>query len=74
MELLQTSYFALFVIICLGFIIGNVKIKGVSLDISAIIFVALVFGHFGVVMPSILEKIGLILFIYTIGVQAGPGF
>jgi len=74
MELLQTSYFALFVIICLGFIIGNIKIKGVSLDISAIIFVALVFGHFGVVMPSILEKIGLILFIYTIGVQAGPGF
>ncbi len=74
MELLQTSYFALFVIICLGFIIGNLKIKGVSLDISAIIFVALVFGHFGVVMPGILEKIGLILFIYTIGVQAGPGF
>ncbi|WP_430811384.1 MULTISPECIES: aspartate:alanine exchanger family transporter [unclassified Carboxylicivirga] len=74
MELLQTSYFALFVIICLGFIIGNIKVKGVSLDISAIIFVALVFGHFGVVMPSILEKIGLILFIYTIGVQAGPGF
>ncbi len=74
MELLQTSYFALFVIICLGFIIGNIKVKGVSLDISAIIFVALVFGHFGVVMPGILEKIGLILFIYTIGVQAGPGF
>jgi len=74
MELLQTSYFALFVIICLGFIIGNIKIKGVSLDISAIIFVALIFGHYDVVMPSILEKIGLILFIYTIGVQAGPGF
>ncbi|MCG8582729.1 MAG: transporter [Bacteroidales bacterium] len=74
MELIQTSYFALFVIICLGFIIGNLKVKGVSLDISAIIFVALVFGHFGIVMPGILEKIGLILFIYTIGVQAGPGF
>lgn len=74
MELIQTSYFALFVIICLGFIIGNIKIRGVSLDISAIIFVALVFGHFGVVIPSVLEKIGLILFIYTIGVQAGPGF
>lgn len=74
MELIQNSYFALFVIICLGFIIGNLKIKGVSLDISAIIFVALVFGHFGVVIPSILEKIGLILFIYTIGIQAGPGF
>lgn len=74
MELIQTSYFALFIIICLGFIIGNIKIKGVSLDISAIIFVALIFGHYGVVIPSVLEKIGLILFIYTIGVQAGPGF
>lgn len=74
MELLHTSYFALFIIICLGFIIGNIKIKGVSLDISAIIFVALIFGHYGVVIPGILEKIGLLLFIYTIGVQAGPGF
>jgi putative transport protein len=74
MELLQHSYFALFIIICLGFIIGNLKIKGISLDISAIIFVALVFGHYGIVMPGILEKIGLILFIYTIGLQAGPGF
>lgn len=74
MELLQTDYFALFVIICLGFIVGNIKIKGVSLDISAIIFVALIFGHYGVVVPPVLEKIGLILFIYTIGMQAGPGF
>lgn len=71
---LEHPYFALFVIICLGFIIGNIKIKGVSLDVSAIIFVALVFGHMGIQMPDILEKIGLILFIYTIGLQAGPGF
>ncbi len=74
MDLLTTDYLALFVIICIGFIIGNIKIKGVSLDISAIIFVALLFGHFGVVLPNILEKIGLILFIYTIGIQAGAGF
>ncbi len=74
MDFLQHGYFALFVIICLGYIIGNAKIKGISLDISAIIFVALVFGHYGVVMPSIIEKIGLILFVYTIGIQAGPGF
>ncbi len=74
MEYLQQGYFALFVIICIGYIIGNAKIKGISLDISAIIFVALVFGHYGVVMPSIIEKLGLILFVYTIGIQAGPGF
>ncbi|SMO61638.1 putative transport protein [Saccharicrinis carchari] len=74
MEVFQQSYFALFAIICIGYIIGNIKFKGISLDISAIIFVALIFGHYGIVMPPIIEKIGLILFIYTIGIQAGPGF
>lgn len=74
MELIQSDYFALFLIICIGFIIGNIKIKGISLDISAIIFVALIFGHYGVSLPDILGKIGLVLFIYTIGIQAGPGF
>ncbi len=72
--LFENQYFALFVIICLGFIIGNIKIKGVSLDVSAIIFVALVFGHYGTRLPDIIEQIGVILFIYTIGLQAGPGF
>ncbi len=74
MDIINTSYLALFLIICLGFIVGNIKVKGISLDISAIIFVALLFGHFGVSLPNILQKIGLILFIYTIGLQAGPGF
>ena len=74
MEFIQSDYFALFLIICIGFIIGNIKFKGISLDISAIIFVALVFGHWGVTLPDILGKIGLVLFIYTIGIQAGPGF
>jgi putative transport protein len=74
MEVFTAEYFGLFVIICLGFILGSIKIKGISLDISAIIFVALVFGHFGMTMPSIIGKLGLVLFIYTIGMQAGPGF
>lgn len=74
MDIINTSYLALFLIICLGFIVGNIKVKGISLDISAIIFVALFFGNYGVSLPNILEKIGLILFIYTIGLQAGPGF
>ena len=74
MDFVNTTYLALFLIICFGFILGNIKIKGISLDISAIIFVALLFGHLGVALPDILQKIGLILFIYTIGLQAGPGF
>ncbi|HLW06517.1 MAG TPA: hypothetical protein VKY45_03065, partial [Marinilabiliaceae bacterium] len=74
MELLFQPYVALFVIICIGFIIGNIKVAGISLDISAIIFVALFFGHLGVKIPPIIGSIGLVLFIYTIGMQAGPGF
>ncbi|WP_026474253.1 aspartate:alanine exchanger family transporter [Alkaliflexus imshenetskii] len=74
MDFLTQPYFILFVIICIGFIIGNIKIAGVSLDISAIIFVAIFFGHHGLVIPPIIGQLGLILFIYTIGMQAGPGF
>ncbi len=74
MELLSNTYVAFFVIVALGIAIGNIKVKGISLDLSAIIFVALVFGHFGVKIPGIIQKIGLIFFIYSVGIQAGPGF
>lgn len=72
--LLQSSYFALFLIVALGFILGRINFKGISLDVSAVIFIALLFGHFGVVIPKELGNFGLVLFIFTIGIQAGPGF
>ena len=74
MDLLTNTYFALFLIIALGYLLGRIKIAGISLDVSAVLFVAIVFGHFGVVIPSAIQKIGLVLFIYSIGLQAGPGF
>lgn len=74
MELLSNSYFALFVIVALGFILGRIKIFGLSLDVSAVIFVALVFGHYGIIIPKDFQYLGLVLFIFTIGIQAGPGF
>lgn len=74
MELLKNEYVAFFAIVAIGILLGKVKIKGISLDVSAIIFVALLFGHYGVVMPDIFQKIGLIFFIYSVGIQAGPGF
>lgn len=73
-ELLKSSYFALFLIVALGFMLGRIKIKGVSLDVSAVIFIALLFGHYGVFIPKELGNFGLVLFIFTIGIQAGPGF
>ena len=73
-DLLQSPYFALFVIVALGFMLGRIEVKGISLDVSAVIFVALLFGHFGVIIPSSLSDFGMVLFIFTIGIQAGPGF
>ncbi len=74
LDLLNYSYFALFLIVALGYILGRIKIGGLSLDVSAVIFIALLFGHFGVIIPKELGNFGLVLFIFTIGIQAGPGF
>lgn len=74
MDLFQNPIFSLFVIVALGYMLGSIKIKGVSLDVSAVIFIALLFGHFGVLIPKSIQEFGMILFIFTIGIQAGPGF
>ncbi len=74
MDFFTTDYIAFFLIVALGLALGKLKIKGLSLDISAIIFVAMAFGHAGVNMPSIFQQIGLILFMFSVGTQAGPGF
>lgn len=61
-DLLHSSYFSLFLIVALGFMLGRIKIKGLSLDVSAVIFIALLFGHFGVIIPKELGNFGLVLF------------
>lgn len=74
MDFLHQGYFVLFLIISIGIVIGNLKFKGFSLDSSAVIFVALLLGHFGFTVPNEFQTLGLLLFIFTIGIQAGPGF
>lgn len=71
--LLESPYFILFVIISLGILFGRIKYRGISLDMSAVIFVALLFGHWGYQVPAVFQTIGLLLFIYSVGIQAGPG-
>jgi len=65
-DLLNSSYFALFLIVALGFMLGRIKIKGLSLDVSAVIFIALLFGHFGVIIPKELGNFYSPLFINTL--------
>ncbi len=73
-ELIASPLVTLFLIIAAGVFIGQISVRGITLDISAIILVAIIFGHFGFSVPPILQQLGLVLFIYSIGVQAGPGF
>ena len=74
MELINNPIFLLLVIVILGEMLGHVRVKSFSLGSSAIIFVALTFGHFGYSLPEEFQILGLVLFIYSVGLQAGPGF
>ncbi|MDR4988828.1 MAG: aspartate:alanine exchanger family transporter [Bacteroidales bacterium] len=73
-ELIYEGYFALFLIITLGIMLGAVRFRGFSLDLSAVVFVALILGHYGIMVPEAFQTIGLMFFIFTVGIQAGPGF
>jgi putative transport protein len=72
--MINSQIFYLFFIITLGYIIGNIKVKGFSLDITAIFLVALIAGHFGMVVSDNFKFFGLAIFIYAVGLQSGPGF
>ena len=66
-------------IICAaGLALGQVKIKGISLGVTFVFFTGILAGHFGVeINPEMLalaQNFGLILYIYALGVQVGPGF
>ncbi|MBL0025298.1 MAG: hypothetical protein IPO98_09975 [Saprospiraceae bacterium] len=66
----------LFLVIAIGYLIGTIKIKGTGLGTAAVLFVGLAFGaanpEFNV--PEIIFQIGIIFFVYTIGLTSGPAF
>lgn len=72
------SILILGLVAALGLFIGSIRIKGVTLGVAGVLFAGLGFGHFGLgISPEVLEfarEFGLILFVYTIGMQVGPGF
>lgn len=74
MELLHNHIFLLLLVTLLGTALGKLRLKSFSLGSSGIIFVAIAFGHFGFTLPADFQTLGLVLFIYSIGLQAGPGF
>lgn len=66
--------FTIFLVMSLGYLIGRINFFGIKFGASAILIVALFFGHFGFEVPAFLSKIGLVLFLTPIGLMAGPDF
>jgi putative transport protein len=74
--LLENPLLLLFVVLGGGYIVGRIRIGGFSLGISAVLFVGLGIGalHPDMRLPDLVYLLGLILFVYTVGLSAGPGF
>ena len=64
----------MFVIFAISYLIGNIKIKGISLGVSTIMLVALVFGHLGYSISPDIKNLGLLFFTCSLGISAGPTF
>ena len=66
------------VVSIVGFAIAAIKIRGIGLGSAGVLFAGLIFGHFGWhIQHEVLDfarEFGLILFVFTIGLQIGPGF
>ena len=66
------------IVIALGRILGKTKICGISFGATWVLFVGILFGHYGLSIDHnlihFLKEFGLVLFVYSIGLQVGPGF
>lgn len=66
------------IVIAIGIMLGKLKIGGISLGVTFVLFCGIVAGHFGFTGPTpilnFLQDFGLILFVFCIGLQVGPGF
>ncbi len=66
------------IVIAVGVYLGKIKIAGVSLGVTFVLFAGIVAGHFGFTAPApiltFIQDFGLILFVFMIGLQVGPGF
>lgn len=65
-------------VVSIGVLLSRIKICGVSLGVTWILFVGIVAGHFGLAVEpntlNFIKEFGLILFVYSVGLQVGPGF
>ena len=74
--LIEEPLLLLFLVSAIGYAIGRIRIKGVSLGVAAVLFVGLAFGALdpALQLPATVFELGLIIFVYTIGLSSGAGF
>ena len=72
------AVFTFALVITLGILLGKIKVKGISLGITWILFAGIACSHFGMTVDDgvrhFVQEFGLILFVFSIGLQVGPSF
>jgi len=74
--LIDNPLLLLFVVAAIGYPLGRIKIRGSSLGVAAVLFVGLAIGALdpNLKLPELVYQLGLVIFVYTVGLSSGPGF
>lgn len=74
--LIDNPLFTLFLVAAIGFPLGRIKVRGISVGVAAVLFVGLAVGALdpNLKLPESIYQLGLVLFVYTIGLSSGPSF
>lgn len=74
--LAATPLFLLFAVVTAGYLLGRIEVRGVGLGVAAILFAGLGIGALDprLRLPEIVQVLGLVLFVYAVGLSSGPGF
>ncbi|MDQ7823930.1 MAG: TrkA C-terminal domain-containing protein [Candidatus Eremiobacteraeota bacterium] len=66
--------FNTFIVVCGGLLLGRITIRGFSLGSSGVFITGLAFGFAGLVTSKYITTLGLVVFMYALGIQGGPSF
>jgi len=74
--LIDNPLLLLFVVLAIGYPLGRIRVAGSSLGVAAVLFVGLALGslHPDLKLPEIIYTLGLVIFVYSLGLSSGPGF
>src|SRR5689334_848314 len=74
--LIDNPLFTLFLVAAIGYPLGRIKVRGTSLGVAAVLFVGLAVGALdaNLKLPETIYQLGLVIFVYTIGLSSGPSF